>query len=277
MANIGILHPGSMGILVAATAQNSGHRVYWISVGRSIQTFERAAKLGILDAGTLKELCATCEVIVSICPPYAAEEVAEQVAAHAFQGIYLEANAISPQRTIRIGERMKTAGARVVDGCIIGSPSWLYLSGEAAGEVAAFFSANPLETYVLDGNIGKASALKMCHAAYTKGTGALLCAILAAADALSVREDLEKEWSRAGSDFTEKTRARVLHVTPKAWRFAGEMDEIAATFREVGLPGEFHAAAGMIYRRMAGFKDASSTPVLEEVLEVLLHPNHKPD
>jgi hypothetical protein len=41
-------------------------------------------------------------------------------------------------------------------------------------------------------------------------------------------------------------------------------------FREAGLPGEFHAAAEMIYRRMAGFKDAPSTPALEEVLAKLI-------
>jgi hypothetical protein len=61
----------------------------------------------------------------------------------------------------------------------------------------------------------------------------------------------------------------VRNVTAKAWRFAGEMAEISATFREAGLPGEFHAAAEMIYQRIAGFKDAPETPTLEEVLEKL--------
>ena len=37
-----------------------------------------------------------------------------------------------------------------------------------------------------------------------------------------------------------------------------------------GLPGGFHAAAGDIYRRLAGFKDATETPSLEEVLAALL-------
>jgi 3-hydroxyisobutyrate dehydrogenase-like beta-hydroxyacid dehydrogenase len=278
VAHVGILHPGSMGISVAAAAQNSGHQVYWISEGRSVQTRERAVKFGLIDAGTLKELCTICEVIVSVCPPHAAEEVAEQVAVNGFRGVFLDANAISPQRAIRIGEKMKTAGARVVDGGIIGPPAWkpgetwLYLSGEGANEVAACFSAGLLELCVLDDSIGKASALKMCYAAYTKGTAALLCAILAVAEALGVREDLEKEWSRDGSDFAETTGARVKRVTAKAWRFAGEMDEIAATFRYAGLPGEFHAAAGMIYRRMAAFKDVPSLPELDEVLEALLQP-----
>jgi hypothetical protein len=110
----------------------------------------------------------------------------------------------------------------------------------------------------------------MCYAAYTKGTSALLCAILASAEALDVRSDLERQWSRGGSDFAEQTSNRVRRVTAKAWRFAGEMDEIADTFESAGLPGGFHAAAGMIYERMARFKDAASTPELDAVLDALL-------
>jgi 3-hydroxyisobutyrate dehydrogenase-like beta-hydroxyacid dehydrogenase len=276
MANVGILHPGLMGISVAATVQNGGHRVYWASEGRSTQTRQRAEKLGLIEVGTMEALCTNCEMIISVCPPHAAEEVAKQVAIHSYRGIYLDANAISPQKAIRIGERMNAVGARVVDGGIIGPPAWepgktwLYLSGEGASEAASYFSAGPLDTYVLDSSIGKASALKMCYAAYTKGTAALLCGVLATAEALEVREHLEKEWSRDSSDFAQVTRELVRRVTAKAWRFAGEMEEIAATFQEAGMPGGFHNAAGMIYRRMADFKDFPSTPELDEVLEALL-------
>jgi hypothetical protein len=58
-------------------------------------------------------------------------------------------------------------------------------------------------------------------------------------------------------------------VTAKAWRFAGEMEEIATTFRGAGLPGGFHDAAGDIHNRISHFKDAQTTPALEEVLLAL--------
>jgi len=274
--NVGLLHPGEMGISVAACVQNSGNNVYWASQGRSVETRTRAEEFGLLDAGTLAQLCATCSVIVSVCPPDAAEDVADQVLALGFTGLYMDANAISPGRAERIGLAMTTGGAAFVDGGIIGGPAWepkrtwLYLSGEKAQEAAALFSAGPLETAVIGDEIGKASALKMCYAAYTKGTAALLCAILASAEALDVRADLERQWSRDGSDFAEQTSNRVRRVTAKAWRFAGEMDEIADTFERAGLPGGFHAAAGMIYERMARFKDAPATPELDVVLDALL-------
>ncbi len=275
---IGILHPGQMGISVAASAQNSGHTVCWASEGRGPQTRERAGKFNLVDAGSLGALCETCPVIISVCPPHAAEEVADRVLAHSFKGLYLDANAISPQRVIRIGQKLSAAGVKFVDGGIIGEPAWkpgktfLYLSGPQAGEMAGCFSAGPLQACVIGDAIGKASALKMCYAANTKGTTALLCAILGAAEGMGVRAELEKQWSRDGSDFAERTKDRVRSNTAKAWRFVGEMEEIAATFREAGLPGEFHAAAASIYRRLAGFKGVTSKPSLEEVLAALMRP-----
>ena len=273
---VGILHPGMMGIFVAATVQNSGQTVYWASEGRSRQTQERAEKFNLNDIDTLANLCETCTVIVSVCPPHAAEELAQQVLTHSFQGFYLDLNAISPQRAVRIGKAIKAAGGEFVDGGIIGGLAWesrktcLYLSGEKASEASACFSGGPLETTVIGTEAGKASALKMCYAAYTKGTTALLSAILATAEELGVREELATQWSRNWPDFGEQSGQRVRQATAKAWRFAGEMAEIAATFREAGLPGEFHTAAEMIYRRMAGFKDAPATPALEEVLRTLI-------
>lgn len=274
--NIGILHPGEMGMSIAASAQNSEHTVYWASEGRSPQTHQRAGKLGLLDTHSLAQLCETCSIIVSVCPPDAAEEVAGSVLSHAFSGLYLEANAISPQRAVRIGRAMSEAGATFVDGGIIGGPAWkpastwLYLSGKEAQQAADCFAAGPLETSIVGEAIGKASALKMCFAAYTKGTTALLCAILATAEALDVRPELEQQWSRNGSDFAEQTSHMARQVTAKAWRFVGEMNEIAATLAEAGLPAEFHLAAADVYHRLADFKDAPTTPALEDVLAALL-------
>ena len=274
--NIGILHPGQMGVSIAASAQNSGHTVYWVSEGRSPETRQRAEKLGFEDAQTLAHLCEICSTIICVCPPDAAETVAQQVLAQGFRGLYLDANAIAPQRAHRIADAMAEAGATFVDGSIIGGPAWkpnstwLYLSGDEAGRMAECFSAGPLETDIVDGGVGRASALKMCFAAYTKGSTALLCAIVGAAESLGVLGDLEKQWSRNGSDFAEQTFRRVTGVTSKAWRFAGEMDEISATLSGAGVPGEFHAGAADVYRRLAGFKGAPETPSLEAVLRAML-------
>jgi len=251
MTNVGILHPGAMGIFVASSAQNSDNAVYWASENRSPQTRGRADKYNLRDAKTLADLCATCAVIVSVCPPDAAEELARQVVVQSFKGLYIDANAISTQRAARIGQAMQANGARFVDGGIIGGPDWnstntqFFLSGKDAQEAATLFASGPIQPCVIGDSIGKASALKMCYSAYTKGTTALLCAILATAHGLGVRDELNALWSADALNVQAEQRAK--RVTGRAWRFAGEMEEIASTFRQAGLPGEFHQAAAEVY------------------------------
>lgn len=273
---VGILHPGEMGSYLAVSVRNSGCAVHWASEGRSSQTRERAERVGIVDTSSLSKLCEICSVIVSVCPPHAAEEVAERVIANSFKGLYVDANAISSRRARRIGEAMAAVGTAFVDGGIIGGPSmerdrtWLYLAGKEAERAGACFSAGPIGTRVIGDRIGKASSLKMCYAAYTKGATALLCAILAAAEAHGVRGELENQWSRDGSDFAVQALQRVGRSTAKAWRFVGEMEEVAATFEEAGMPGGFHAAAADIFRRFAHFKGLAANPPITEVLAALL-------
>ena len=272
---IGIINPGAMGISVAATMKNSGYEILWAGDGRSAESRARAAEHGLTDVGTTAELFRRCNALVSVCPPHAAEDVADQVCASGFQGLFLDGNAISAERAQRIGRKMEAAGITFVDGGIIGGPAWepgrtwLYLSGPEAETAVPLFSAGPLETELVGSEIGQASALKMVFAAYTKGTSALLALVLAGAESLGVRAALETQWERYWPDFSAETEQRVRRVTAKAWRFEGEMHEIAATFESVGLPGGFHEASSEIYRRMAGFKGAPEVPELDEVLAAL--------
>lgn len=272
---MGILHPGEMGVSIAASAVNSGQTVRWASEGRSPQTRERARAHSLLDSGSLEALCSSCSIIISVCPSHAAEELARQVLATSYKGLYADLNAISPQRALRICRMMEEGGIEFVDGGIIGGPAWrsgstwLYLSGHAAPRLAGCFAAGPLQTEVLDARIGQASALKMCYAAYTKGSTALLCACLGAAEGLGVRDPLERQWSRDGSSLARDAPRRAQGVTAKAWRFVGEMEEIAATLEEAGLPGGFHCAAAEVYRRLAPYRGRTSPPELAEVLAAL--------
>ena len=276
MTTIVIIHPGEMGVSVAASAIQSGHRVLWSGHSRSEKTRQRAEAHKLIEVSSLTELCKQSEVILSVCPPHAAEDVADLVVEQNFKGLYLDANAISPQRTIQLGHQLEKHGINFVDGGIIGGPAWkpgetrLYLAGKDAQVIADCFANGLLETQIIRDEIGKASALKMCYAAYSKGTTALLAAILATAESLGVRDDLYTQWELDEPGFTNQVNGRVKRVTSKAWRFEGEMHEIAETFYKSGLPEGFHKAAAEVYRRMAGFKDADEVPVLEDVLSALV-------
>ena len=270
---IGVLHPGEMGAVVAATIGNSGHEVFWASEGRGPETRKRAEAAGLTDAATVARLCETCSGLVSVCPPENAEPMASEVAGHGFRGLYVDANAVSPERARRIGRLLAKTGAATVDGSIIGMPArtrgqtWIYLSGKKAEEAASWFRGGPLEVEVLGEEIGQASALKMCFAAHSKATAALLAAVAGTAEMLGVRVALERQWARSGPNPVRAAES-IQRAAPKAWRFVGEMREIADTFESAGIPRGFPESAGAIFARMAGFKGGGA-PDLASVLRVL--------
>jgi predicted dinucleotide-utilizing enzyme len=107
---VGVLFPGQMGAAVGNAVRAD---VVWASEGRSDATRQRAATFE--DVGSVDELVRSSDVILSICPPAIAEEVAEQVFGLGFEGLFVEANAITPERMRRIGR----LGPRVVDGSIL--------------------------------------------------------------------------------------------------------------------------------------------------------------
>ncbi len=249
-----------MGSSVALTLKNSGHEVLWASEGRSARTRERAEEIGLVDCGSVDEMASRCTAIVSVCPPEFASFVADHVWGAGFKGLYIDANAAAPHSKELSARRMDAAGARFVDGGIIGLPArergktWLYLSGSGAAEAATYFTAGPMEVDVMGGEVGQASALKMCFAAWNKGSAALLAATFAAAQQMDVLENLKNAWGRMGMDFGKGERD-IARSAPKAWRYVGEMREIASTFEFAGMPGEFHRGAEEIYSRMRGLKD----------------------
>jgi len=251
-----------------------GARVIWASNDRSKATRDRARHAGLHDIKTLPDLVHASDVILAVCPPHAAFELARSVADLGFTGVYVDANAVAPATAKRIGETLESAGASFVDGGIIGSPARqpgttrLYLSGPRAREVAELFSGSLLEAKTLDTNPGSASALKMAYAAWTKGSDALLIAIRALAASEGVEQALLEEWAQSKADLIDRSTRAAERTAPKAWRYAGEMREIAATFEAVGLTPDFHNAAAEIYDRLAGFKDMTgAAPAAEAVID----------
>ena len=270
---IGLLHPGAMGAAVAGELTGKGYGVLWASEGRSNATRDRAERNGLTDVVALEAVCGRVGVVLSICPPHAAEDVAAQVRAAGFRGVFAECNAIAPERAKRVAAAMEAAGIAFVDGCIVGGPPRdgrgpaLYLAGNRTDEIAALFEQTSVRCRILGSEPGKASALKMCYAANSKGTSGLIAAILAVAEFHGVREDLEQQW---GLEAVTTHHRRVSGSSRKAWRFAGEMEEIAATFRDAGMPDGFHEAAAEVFRRLTPFRDAPAEGGIEELIAAML-------
>lgn len=252
MTTIGVMHPGEMGSAVAAALVAAGHDVGWASTGRSVASRNRAEQAGLEDAETLAALAARSEVLLSICPPHAAVGLARELAG--FEGLYVDANAISPMSAATIAKIVSAGGGRFVDGGIVGGPPRkpgdvrLYLSGDDAPEAQALFADTIVETRVLTNDPTAASAIKMTYAAWSKGNRALLLAVVEMARRLGVDDVLLDQWEWRGEDLAEQSSAAARTADAKGWRWAGEMEEIADTFRSVGLPDGFHRAAAEVYR-----------------------------
>ena len=272
--NVALLNPGNMGATIGAAV--NGARVLWVSNGRSGESRERALKAGLVEVETLAEAVRESDAVLSVCPPHAAEDVAQSVAELGFVGLYVDANAISRATAERVGEVVGKGGATFVDGGIIGPPvtkpgrTRLYLSGAGAEGVAELFSGSMLDARVIAGDPGAASALKMTYAAWTKGSDALILAIRALAAREGVEEALLQEWAGSHPNLGPKSERAASVAAPKGWRYVGEMEEIAASFEAAGLPAGFHKAAADLYRRLAPFKDRTDPgPEVKEVLDAL--------
>ena len=274
MTTIGLLNPGEMGSMVGAAVRSSGARVLWAGEGRSAATRKRASDAGLEDAGSVASVVKASEIILSVCPPHAAVDVATQVAAQRFAGIYVDGNAVSPATAREIGGIVEKGGATFVDGGIIGPPpvkpgsTRFYVSGSNAERIAALLTAGPLQALVVPGGSGAASAVKMAYASWTKGSAALLLAVCAMASAEGVEDSLVREWKISQPDLSARAESAAKGNAKKAWRFIGEMEEIAATYAAAGLPDAFHQGAAEIYRRMEIYKDGP-TPSFAEVLRAL--------
>ena len=271
---IGVLHPGEMGSVVAACARHAGARVVWTSAGRRSATRDRAAAAGLEDVGALRDLVAASDVIVSVCPPEAALAVARDVAAAGFSRLYVDGNAVAPGTVRAIARVIEGGGATFIDGGIIGPPprkpgtTRLYVSGAGAPQVKALFGDSALEVIVLDAPAGAASAVKMAYASWTKGTSALILSVRALAAIEGVEDALLADWRTSQPQLLKRAEDAASGSAPKAWRFVGEMNEIAATFAAAGLPDGFHLAAAEIWRRLSSYKDAQK-PSVDDVVALL--------
>ncbi len=248
---IGVLHPGEMGAAVGGVLAGA-HPVWWASSGRSPASARRASAAGLIDAGSVESIRDGCSLIISICPPEFALDVARQVSG--FQGVYLDANAIAPATAREVASLIEDAGGRYLDGGIIGAPptpgsprTRLYLSGPDGAKISQLFAGTRVDARVVSVEQTAASALKMCFSAWTKGTIALLLDVRALAEVLGETDALLAEWAGSIPELEARSLAGAQQAVTKGWRWRSEMEEIARTFRDAGLPDGFHRAAAGVF------------------------------
>jgi 3-hydroxyisobutyrate dehydrogenase-like beta-hydroxyacid dehydrogenase len=251
---IGLLHPGAMGSVVGGCLVSAGHEVAWAGAGRSGASRDRAESAALADLGTIERVRDECDVILSICPPHGALDLARSLAG--FTGVYVDANALSPALKLSVGAAVTEGGARFVDGGIVGYPptqagtTRLYLAGEQAEAIAALFDGTVLGAVALVGAApGAAAALKMAYSAWSKGTSALLLAVRGVARGAGVEDALLAEWELSQPGAVARSDKALELAQERGWRWAFELDEVGRTFEAAGEPGGFGYGAAELFVR----------------------------
>lgn len=254
---ISIIGAGSMGSAVARRLVARGCKVLTVLEGRTSATRERARAAGMTEVPL--EGLIEADMILSIVPPSTAVAVAESVAKVARSSpkrpLYADCNAVSPRTVVRIASIMSSAGYSFVDAGIIGPPpadgsrTVFYAAGPAASAFAAL-NEYGLLVEVLQGPVGAASALKMSFAGMTKGVTAICTAMLLAAARAGASKALRQELAASRPELLAWADSQVPKMFPKAYRWVGEMEEIAE-FSEDPATEQMYRGIARLYERIA--------------------------
>jgi L-threonate 2-dehydrogenase len=234
---IAIIAAGEMGSGVGARLTAKGAEVMTSLVGRGPGSAERARRAGMIAIDDDETLVAASDMVLSILPPAEAVALAQRLAPalQAAKGevLYADCNAVAPETVTRVGKIVAAAGSRFVDVGIIGGPPRpegytprFYASGEASNELRLLREFG-LDIRPVDGGIGAASALKMAYASLTKGFTAIGMASARGAANGRVAAALRAELAESQPQLFAWLQRQIPTLYPKAYRWVGEMEEIA--------------------------------------------------
>ena len=255
---VAVVAQGAMGAGVGARLVERGLHVITSLAGRSEASAKRAKAAGMIAVSDQE--CAQADFFLSICPPSDALALAEKMAALIAPGnkkpIYVDCNAVSPPTKVIIGNAILKAGSPFVDVGIIGLPPkegyspFLHASGPDAAKFGALNDFG-IKVNVIEGPIGAASALKMSYAGITKGITAVGSMMMLAATRAGVADKLRGELDRSHPAFVANFQRAVPDMFDKAYRFVGEMGEIADFAGEDKQAKQMYQAIADFYTRIA--------------------------
>lgn len=256
---IAIISPGEMGSAVGQALRSNDYRIVTYLKGRSERTRALARNAGFEICQTLTDLVSEADLILSILVPSeavtAAAEVSKAIVESNSDVYFADCNAVAPETVKQIESNIVSAGGKFIDGSIIGLPPGkevprFYTAGEHA-HIMDQFDGKGLSIKRISNETGKASALKMCYAGLTKGKSALMVAMLSAAQIQGVSDELTAELEFSQKQAYTQIKSQMPTLPSKAYRWAGEMDEIVKSLKDAGVTSHFHLGAANIYRKLS--------------------------
>ena len=220
----------------------------------------RAAQLGVSLAHTPADAVTEADLVFSTVTADQAMKAAESVAGKVPQGAYFcDLNSCAPSSKRLSAARIEKGGARYVDVAVMApvhpkrNMVPLLVSGPHAAAVAPLLEALPMSPSVVAGDIGAASSIKMIRSVFVKGLEALTAEFILAAVAADVVDDVMPSISisHPGTDWDARTAYNLERVMTHGKRRAAEMEEVAKTLQDLGLPDDVTAATVRWQNRIA--------------------------
>ena len=267
--HVGIMSPGDMGHSVGQVLKAHGFNISTCLDGRSERTQRLALTAGFNISPTLEDLVKEVDIVLSILVPSEstnfAAKMADSIRRVGKSIFFADCNAISPSTVTSLSEVINDAGGKFIDGGIIGGPptkgdkTRFYVSGEHAPIMSAM-DGKGIKIKIVGNQIGQASGIKMCYAALTKGTSTLQVALLTVAQKLGLNDCLREELAYSQQTNLSMMESGIPRLPPNAHRWIGEMEEIAKTFKEVGMTPNFHLGAVEIYKLLNATSFSEESP-----------------
>ncbi len=255
--SVAILSPGDMGHAIGQLLREHELHVLTCLAGRSDRTRQLSEQAGITDVSSINELVAQSDILMSVtvseAVPGLCREIADAVKATGTDLLFAECNAIAPELSKDMEGVLKAGGARYVDASIIGGPPRhgssprVYASGDNASEFEQLRDFG-LDVRNLGTLLGRASGIKMCYAAMTKGTTALHTELLIAAEKMGLTKELMAEFRGGQQAAVTRMEGWIPSMPAKSRRWVSEMEEVEKTFHDLGLTPDIFKGVADMYR-----------------------------
>lgn len=253
---VAILSPGDMGSNVGRALRENGLNVITCLAQRSQRTRELSETAGITDVPDFGEMIDQADIVLSVLVPERAVEVAQQVADVIRKSgkslPFADCNPVAPAVALEMAEIIDSAGGRYIDGGIIGSPPGrgepprFYASGLHEA-IMGQLDGRGISVPMMGGEVGRASAIKMCYASLSKGAAALNTSALISAMNLGIYDEFVAEMESSQRGVLNAMQG-VNSLGAKAFRWIDEMEQISATFGSAGATPYMHKGAADIFR-----------------------------
>ncbi|MBB3017390.1 3-hydroxyisobutyrate dehydrogenase-like beta-hydroxyacid dehydrogenase [Microvirga lupini] len=212
---------------------------------------QRAINDKVRVAGSVAEVCATAEIVISAVTADSTVTAARQAAPHLTpRQTYIDLNSVSPATKRVVADQIRQGGAAFIEFAVMAPVSGVGIEvpilsgGEKAGPISAQLNELGMRITPVSPEIGTASATKLCRSIVIKGMEALMVDFTLASEKAGVMPAVlaSLKASYPGMDWENLAKVMMARVAQHGLRRAAEMREASRMITELGLDGSLTAA-----------------------------------